>query len=33
MAIIAIAIRLTSPGNVVFRQERCGLNRASLYLL
>jgi len=26
MAAIAIAIRLTSPGKAVFRQERCGLN-------
>ena len=26
MAVIALAIRLTSPGNAIFRQERCGLN-------
>lgn len=26
MAVIAIIIRLTSPGPVIFRQERCGLN-------
>lgn len=26
MAVIALAIRLTSPGPVIFRQERCGLN-------
>jgi exopolysaccharide biosynthesis polyprenyl glycosylphosphotransferase len=26
MAVIAIAIRLTSPGKAIFRQERCGLN-------
>ena len=26
MAVIAIAIRLTSPGPAIFRQERCGLN-------
>ena len=26
MAVIAIAIRLTSPGPIIFRQERCGLN-------
>jgi exopolysaccharide biosynthesis polyprenyl glycosylphosphotransferase len=26
MAIIAITIRLTSPGKAIFRQERCGLN-------
>jgi exopolysaccharide biosynthesis polyprenyl glycosylphosphotransferase len=26
MAIIAIAIRLGSPGKAIFRQERCGLN-------
>lgn len=26
MAIIAVAIRLTSPGKAIFRQERCGLN-------
>jgi len=26
MAIIALAIRLTSPGKAIFRQERCGLN-------
>ena len=26
MALIALLIRLTSPGPVIFRQERCGLN-------
>lgn len=26
MAIIALLIRITSPGPVIFRQERCGLN-------
>jgi lipopolysaccharide/colanic/teichoic acid biosynthesis glycosyltransferase len=26
MALIAVAIRLTSPGPAIFRQERCGLN-------
>jgi exopolysaccharide biosynthesis polyprenyl glycosylphosphotransferase len=26
MAVIALSIRLTSPGNAIFRQERCGLN-------
>ncbi|HEY3836144.1 MAG TPA: sugar transferase [Bryobacteraceae bacterium] len=26
MAVIAAAIRLTSPGKAIFRQERCGLN-------
>ena len=26
MAVIAIAIRLTSPGKAIFHQERCGLN-------
>ena len=26
MAIIALAIRMTSPGPAIFRQERCGLN-------
>ncbi len=26
MAIIAMGIRLTSPGKIIFRQERCGLN-------
>ena len=26
MAVIAIAIRMTSPGKAIFRQERCGLN-------
>lgn len=26
MAAIAVAIRVTSPGPVIFRQERCGLN-------
>ncbi len=26
MALIALAVRLTSPGPAIFRQERCGLN-------
>lgn len=26
MALIALAIRVTSPGPIIFRQERCGLN-------
>ena len=26
MLLIALAIRLTSPGPAIFRQERCGLN-------
>ena len=26
MAVIALLIRLTSPGPIIFRQVRCGLN-------
>ena len=32
-AIIAIAIRLSSPGPVLFRQERVGLNKKTFYML
>jgi len=31
--LIAISIKMTSPGNVLFRQERCGLNGRKFYML
>ncbi len=33
MAVIALLIRLTSPGPVLYRQERCGLNGQSFKML
>lgn len=33
MAAIALAIKLTSPGPVLYRQERCGLNGRSFLML
>jgi exopolysaccharide biosynthesis polyprenyl glycosylphosphotransferase len=33
MALIAILVRLTSPGPVFYRQERCGLNGRSFHML
>jgi Undecaprenyl-phosphate glucose phosphotransferase len=33
MAVIAVLIRLTSPGPILYRQERCGLNGQSFQML
>ena len=33
MGIIALAIRMTSPGPALFRQERCGLNGRPFVML
>jgi exopolysaccharide biosynthesis polyprenyl glycosylphosphotransferase len=33
MAAIAILIKLTSPGPILFRQERCGLNGSAFQML
>jgi Undecaprenyl-phosphate glucose phosphotransferase len=33
MALIAILVKLTSPGPVFYRQERCGLNGRTFYML
>jgi exopolysaccharide biosynthesis polyprenyl glycosylphosphotransferase len=33
MALIALAVKLTSPGPVFYRQERCGLNGKSFQML
>src|SRR5207249_6370490 len=33
MALIALVIRLTSPGPILYRQERCGLNGQTFHML
>jgi putative colanic acid biosynthesis UDP-glucose lipid carrier transferase len=33
LALIAVLVKLTSPGPVFFRQERCGLNGQSFFML
>lgn len=32
MVVVALGVRLTSPGSVIFRQERVGLNRRTFYM-
>ena len=33
MALIAVLIKITSPGPILYRQERCGLNGSSFMML
>jgi Undecaprenyl-phosphate glucose phosphotransferase len=33
MAVIAVLVKLTSPGPIFYRQERCGLNGRTFYML
>ncbi len=33
MAVVAVLVKLTSPGPVLYRQERCGLNGRSFHML